>query len=109
MTLDKYTLHKDQKSDRWRLEKEGSNRAKRTFDTKEDALKNLRGAVGPHGGSVRIRKVDGCARRGGHEDCLGMCSRRCAERTGDAFYRGTRAYRTVAYGRAPLPMGQRDV
>ena len=58
MTLDKYTLHKDQKSDRWRLEKEGSNRAKRTFDTKEDALKNLRGAVGPHGGSVRIRKVD---------------------------------------------------
>ena len=58
MTLDKYTLYKDQKSDRWRLEKEGSNRAKRTFDTKEDALKNLRGAVGPHGGSVRIRKVD---------------------------------------------------
>ena len=50
--------NKDQKSDRWRLEKEGSNRAKRTFDTKEDALKNLRGAVGPHGGSVRIRKVD---------------------------------------------------
>ena len=40
------------------LEKEGSNRAKRTFDTKEDALKNLRDAVGPHGGSVRIRKVD---------------------------------------------------
>ena len=58
MTLDKYTLYKGQKSDRWRLEKEGSNRAKRTFDTKEDALKNLRGAVGPHGGSVRIRKVD---------------------------------------------------
>ena len=23
MTLDKYTLYKDQKSDRWRLEKEG--------------------------------------------------------------------------------------
>ena len=58
MTLDKYTLHKDQRTDRWRLEKEGSNRAKRTFDTKEDALKNLRNVVGPHGGSVRIRKVD---------------------------------------------------
>ena len=58
MTLDKYTLHKDQRSDRWRLEKEGSNRAKRTFDTKEHALKNLRNAVGPHGGSIRIRKVN---------------------------------------------------
>ena len=58
MALNKYTLHKDQKSDKWRLEKEGSNRAKRTFDTKDDALKNLRGVVGSDGGSVRIRKVD---------------------------------------------------
>ena len=58
MSLDKYTLHKDQKSDRWRLEKEGSDRAKRTFDTKQDALKNLRNTVGSNGGSVRIRKVD---------------------------------------------------
>ena len=58
MTIDKYTLHKDQKSDKWRLEKEGSDRAKRTFDTKQDALKNLSKAVGPNGGSVRIRKVD---------------------------------------------------
>ena len=58
MTLDKYTLHKDQKSDRWRLEKEGSNRAKELSIPKKDALKKLRGAVGPHGGSVRIRKVD---------------------------------------------------
>ena len=58
MTIDKYTLHKDQKSDKWRLEKEGSDRAKRTFDTKRDALKNLSKAVGPNGGSVRIRKVD---------------------------------------------------
>lgn len=58
MALDKYTLHKDAESKKWRLEKEGSDRAKRTFDTKEEALKGLRGAVGPDGGSVRVRKVD---------------------------------------------------
>jgi hypothetical protein len=58
MSLDKYTLHKDNATDKWRLEKEGSDRAKRVFDTKDEALKDLRGAVGPGGGSVRIRKVD---------------------------------------------------
>ena len=58
MTVDKYTLHKDQKGEKWRLEKEGSDRTKRTFDTKNEALKNLRDAVGPNGGSVRIRKTD---------------------------------------------------
>lgn len=58
MAIDKYTLHRDQKSDKWRLEKERSDRAKRIFGTKQEALKNLRDAVGPNGGSVRIRKVD---------------------------------------------------
>ncbi|TAJ71805.1 MAG: DUF2188 domain-containing protein [Phenylobacterium sp.] len=58
MALDKYTLHKDAKSETWRLEKEGSDRAKRVFETKADALTGLRDAVGPGGGSVRIRKVD---------------------------------------------------
>ncbi|MDX0413894.1 DUF2188 domain-containing protein [Sinorhizobium medicae] len=58
MSLDKYTLHKDEKSEKWRLEKEGSNRAKASFDTKSEALKNLREAVGTNGGSVRIRKTD---------------------------------------------------
>ena len=58
MAIDKYTLHKDRKSDKWRLEREGSNRAKRTYDTKGDALKSLRNDVGPNGGSVRIRKTD---------------------------------------------------
>ncbi|MGN7883617.1 DUF2188 domain-containing protein [Ensifer sp. 22460] len=58
MSLDKYTLHKDGKSEKWRLEKEGSNRAKAQFDTKSEALKSLRDTVGPSGGSVRIRKVD---------------------------------------------------
>lgn len=58
MPIDKYTLHKDRKSEKWRLEKEGTDRAKRVFETKADALTELRHAVGPNGGSVRIRKVD---------------------------------------------------
>ncbi len=58
MTLEKFTLHKDTKTEKWRLEKEGSDRAKRTFDTKQQALSGLRAAVGPNGGSVRIRKQD---------------------------------------------------
>lgn len=58
MALDKYTLHKDAETEKWRLEKEGSDRAKRVFDTKADALSGLRDAVGSGGGSVRIRKVD---------------------------------------------------
>jgi len=58
MSLDKYTLHKDRDSDKWRLEKEGSDRAKKIFDTKAEALSGLENAVGPNGGSVRIRKED---------------------------------------------------
>lgn len=58
MTLDKYTLHKDKKTEKWRLEKEGSDKAKRTYRTKDDALKNLKDDVGRNGGSVRIRKTD---------------------------------------------------
>ena len=58
MALDKFTLHKDAKSEKWRLEQEGSDRAKRTFKTKQEALSGLKAAVGSNGGSVRIRKVD---------------------------------------------------
>lgn len=58
VTIDKFTLHKDSESEKWRLEKEGSDRAKRVFETKSEALKELRSAVGPGGGSVRIRKAD---------------------------------------------------
>jgi len=58
VAIDKYTLHKDAETEKWRLEREGSDRAKRVFENKEDALKGLRAAVGPSGGSVRIRKVD---------------------------------------------------
>ena len=58
--MDKFTLHKDQKSQKWRLEKEGSTRAVKVFDRKTDATKGgaLSDAIGKAGGSVRIRKVD---------------------------------------------------
>ncbi len=42
MAVDKYTLHKDPKSEKWRLEEEGSSRVKATYETKSDALKQLR-------------------------------------------------------------------
>lgn len=58
--MDKFTLHKDQKSDKWRLEKECSDRAIKLFNRKADATKGgaLADAIGKGGGSVRIRKVD---------------------------------------------------
>jgi len=58
MKLEKFTLHKDTRTDKWRLEQEGYSRAKRTFDTKQEALSGLKEAVGPRGGSVRIRKIN---------------------------------------------------
>ncbi len=58
MPINKYTLHRDSETEKWRLEKEGSDRAKRVFENKEEALKGLREGIGPSGGSVRIRKVD---------------------------------------------------
>lgn len=60
VAMDKYTLHKDRKSEKWRLEKEGSDRAVKLFDRKADATKggSLAEAIGKSGGSVRIRKVD---------------------------------------------------
>lgn len=50
--MDKYTLHKDQKSEKWRLEKEGSDRAVKLFDRKADATKGgaLSDAIGNKGG-----------------------------------------------------------
>lgn len=41
MAIDKYTLHKDAETEKWRLEREGSDRAKRVFENKEDALKGF--------------------------------------------------------------------
>ena len=59
--MDKYHLTHDPKADKWRLQKEGSDRAKRVFDTKAEATKGgaLAGALGAAGGSVRIHKKEG--------------------------------------------------
>jgi hypothetical protein len=59
--LPKFDLVKDDKKGDWKLEPEGGGRAKRRFDTKEDATKGgaLSDALGGAGGSVRIRKTDG--------------------------------------------------
>lgn len=35
--MDKFTLQKDQKNDKWRLEKKGSDRAVKVVDRKSDA------------------------------------------------------------------------
>lgn len=61
MSLDKYHLTHDSKADKWRLEKEGGQRATKLFDTKADATKGgaLADAIGKGGGSVRIHKQGG--------------------------------------------------
>ncbi len=59
--MDNYDLHFDRKSEKWRLEKEGSDRAVKLFDRKADATAGgvLRDAIGKAGGSVKIKKLDG--------------------------------------------------
>ncbi|MCY4495481.1 MAG: DUF2188 domain-containing protein [Acidimicrobiaceae bacterium] len=59
--MDYYTLHKDEKTKKWRLEKEGSNRAIRTYDTKAEGVSDLprRFNNSNAGASVQIRKLDG--------------------------------------------------
>lgn len=59
--LPKFTLTHNDEKDRWDLKKDGSNRAVATFENKGDATKGgvLEKAVGPGGGSVKIRKTDG--------------------------------------------------
>ena len=59
--LPKFHLVKDKAKDDWKLEPEGGGRARRRFDTKEEATKGgvLSDALGSAGGSVRIHKTDG--------------------------------------------------
>ena len=60
-SLRKLHLVKDPKQGDWTLRLQGSDRAMRRFETKEDATKGgaLERALGNQGGSVRIHKQDG--------------------------------------------------
>lgn len=59
--LRKLHLVKDKGRGDWELKAEGSDRALRRYDRKEDATKggSLADTLGKQGGSVRIHKTDG--------------------------------------------------
>ncbi|HMN85202.1 MAG TPA: DUF2188 domain-containing protein [Bauldia sp.] len=61
MNLPKFTLSKDGANGDWVLKEEGASRARRTFETKDQATAGgvLNEALGTAGGSVRIRRTDG--------------------------------------------------
>jgi hypothetical protein len=56
--LPKFTLDKNERTDRWDLKKDSTNRTVKSFETKGDATKGgaLEKAVGSAGGSVKIQK-----------------------------------------------------
>jgi uncharacterized protein DUF2188 len=59
--LPKFTLKLDQKSDKWTLRNDRTNRIERTFTSKARATAGgaLKRAVGRGGGSVKIHKENG--------------------------------------------------
>lgn len=59
--LPKYTLEKDERKDRWDLQKDSTGQVVKTFATKGDATAGgaLKKAVGSEGGSVKIQKENG--------------------------------------------------
>lgn len=59
--LPKYTLEKNERTEKWELQKDNTGQVVRRFDTKADATKGgvLERAVGSQGGSVKIQKENG--------------------------------------------------
>ena len=59
--LPKFTLDKNERTDRWQLTNDQTNRVVKRFETKADATAGgaLKRAVGPEGGSVKIQKENG--------------------------------------------------
>ena len=55
--MDNFELYKDDET--WKLRKWGSDRAIRSFETKEDGMKFSTDYVGEHGGSLKVKKEDG--------------------------------------------------
>lgn len=58
--LPKFTLSHNDKKGTWELENDKTNKIVKRFETKEDATTGgvLKKAVGPEGGSVKIKKMD---------------------------------------------------
>lgn len=59
--LPKFTLTKNERTDRWDLTNDASDQRVKSFPTKADATKGgaLQKAVGAAGGSVKIQKENG--------------------------------------------------
>lgn len=59
--LKKFTLVKDPKKDDWALKQDKTGRVTERFDTKAEATRGgiLEKAVGPYGGSVKIKTEKG--------------------------------------------------
>jgi len=59
--LPKFTLDYSERTDRWRLTNDKTDKVLKTFETKADATAGgvLKKAVGPDGGSVKIQKENG--------------------------------------------------
>lgn len=59
--IPKYTLEKNERTDKWELQKDSTGRVVKRYETKADATKGgaLERAVGSEGGSVKIQKENG--------------------------------------------------
>jgi hypothetical protein len=61
MSKRKFSLRYDSAKDKWILKNDISEKTVKIFDTKEDATRAgaLRKALGPQGGTVLVRKLNG--------------------------------------------------
>jgi len=55
--MDNYHITKDDQG--WKLQKEGSDRAIKRSDTKDEAIQHMRGYMDDKTGSVKIHREDG--------------------------------------------------
>jgi hypothetical protein len=55
--VDNYDITKD--GDKWKLKKQGNDRASKTADTKQEIIQKTRDYMSDKTGSVKIHKVDG--------------------------------------------------
>ncbi|MCA1532801.1 DUF2188 domain-containing protein [Bradyrhizobium sp. NBAIM03] len=60
-SLPKFTLSHNERRDQWELRHDNSRRLVESFERKADATAggSLSAALGPNGGSVKIKKMDG--------------------------------------------------